>query len=306
MIDRKKAIKELETRKSETQGILEGLYENLGESLASRIEKAEFSPDFTSVVPEGDDPRALLDEKAKFVQEILDSQASIKSIEENLSRLGKLEELISQKEKENSEAAKEAIAVYTQMGQLILEDERFEKFSGSYQIQLNDMLSRIDAQKNKIDELESQEGGFFSQIAAGVKGMVSKSQLAKDQSSLEKFYRSAGEDYFAFRERPEGSQAYEGAQFDEFPSDGEITRLVQKGQELRSLQASIKEDTLSLRNERKETADALDKSGNPVRRMSDLEKYIARAREDIKKLHRRFGSCVRAKDQIKNIAPHFT
>jgi hypothetical protein len=297
MEDRKKSIRDLEARKAQTLEALDGLLEKLGESFITRIEGGEITPDMP-VSETADSPQGLCDEKAKNIKEIADSQDAIKTIETNLSRLGELEELIDRKEQENSEKNRQMVQFYLKLGELILGDPRFREFCAPFEAEFNDIILRIDSQEKKLDELENSEGGFFTKVANGAKSMVTKSLLTKYRSSLEKLYRSAGEQFIVSWEKS-------SEDLDDFVADREIAELTGQCEELRKLSAAIKEEIAGLRNERKECADVLDLGGSPIRRISDLEKYIARIREDIKKIHRRFGASIRRADMVSVFSAHF-
>ncbi|MDR0313234.1 MAG: hypothetical protein LBI14_06520 [Treponema sp.] len=298
MEDRKKLIRELEARKVQTQEALDGLLEKLGESFITRIESGEITPDMP-VSDTADSPQGLCDEKARNLKEIAGSQETIKAIEANLSRLGELEELIDRKEQENSEKVREIAHLYSKLGEFILGDPRFREFCAPFEAEFNDITLRIDFQEKKLDELENSEGGFFIKVANGAKSMVTKSLLAKYRSTLEKLYRSAGEQFIVTLGKPSEN-------LDELSGDEELDELIEQCEELRKLSATLKEEIAKLRNERKECADVLDQGGSPTRRISDIEKYIARIREDIRKIHRRFGTSIRRKEVISVFAVDFT
>ena len=304
MEDRKKLIRDLEAKKAETQGILDELLENLGESLLIRFENDEIKPGLPPPPAEGDHPAALREEKAVLVREIANSRTSIKAIERNLSRLGDLETIISQKERLLSEKNKEANNLNAELGNLILDDYHFDDFCAPYKNQLHDILFRIDFQKKKLEEIESQEGGFFSQIANGVKKMLSKSLIAKDQNALEKLYRNVGEQFFSLRERRLNDSQESSANAVDIQADGIIAELIKNGDELRVFQKTVRDEIAGFKSERRDTADSLDKGGDPVRRISDLEKYISRIEDDIGKIYRRFGICIRGAEQ-KNVFAGF-
>jgi hypothetical protein len=150
MEDRKKLIRDLEARKAQTQEALDSLLEKLGESFIARIENGEIAPDMP-VSETADSPQGLYNDKARNLKEITDSQDAIKAIENNLSRLGELEELIDRKEQENSEKIRAINHLYSNLGELILGDARFHEFCAPFEVEFNDITLRIDLQEKKLD-----------------------------------------------------------------------------------------------------------------------------------------------------------
>ena len=295
MEDRKKTIRELESKKAETLEVLARLLENLGGSLITGLEsrgpETEF-PDSSKPEIEGDYPLLIWEEKQRLNKEIADTQEKIKTIEADLSRLGDLEGEISRKESENAEKNKELSSVYPELGRLILEDPGFDKFSSSYRQQLESIFHQIDTQEKKLNELENAEGNFFARLASGARGWLTKSQLAKNEATLKGLYRSAGEQFIISRTQ-EDSRESSPELFDESSWGAEISNKVQKTEELRRLQIFLKEEVTRLLTERREIANALNQEGNPVRRISGLENVITRKQEEIRTVNRRFGSCIR-------------
>jgi hypothetical protein len=300
MEDRKKIIRDLEARKTETQEAMYKLLGKLGESFLTRLEGGEISPDIlVSGSAAGGNPREIYDEKNKCLKEIADSQSAIKAIEANLSRLGDLEELIGRKERENSEKTREISQFYINIGKLVLGDPQFREFSAPFEPDLSDLSLRMDFQKKKLEELENTENGFFYKLANGAKTMVAKSLLAKYQSGLEKLYRYAGEQFIIVPGKsPE--------ELNGLSLEGELGALTRQCEELRKFSTSLKEEIAGLKGERRECADLLEQGGNPTRRISDLEKYISRVHEDIQKIHCRFGSSIRQPDLATAFSVHFS
>ena len=294
MEDRKKTLRDLEEAKADTLELLDNLLEKLGESLVSRMEtsggkkkgKNQESDSRELAKAEGDNPALLWEEKKSLLRDIADSEGNIKAIEADLRHLGELEEKINQKEREKNEKAKELFLLCTELGRLVLADPGFENFTASFEQEMNDISLKIDFQQKKLEELDSSEGNFFTRLTNGVKGMVTKAMLSKNEAALERLYRSAGEQFLVFMENSSGREEPEF-------KDGEIDTLTHDGLKQRKTHEALKEEIAGLKAERRETADAIDQKGNPARRISELEVRITRIKEEIRALHRRFGACAR-------------
>jgi chromosome segregation ATPase len=279
---------------------LDRLFESLGGSLIASLESgglgSEF-PDFPQPTKEKESPRKIWEEKLRLNKEIVDTEGTIKAIEADLSRLGELEGEISRKESENIEKTKEASLVYTELGRLILDEPDFDKFTVLYRKQLEDIFLQIDSHEKRLNELENSEGNFIARLANGARGWLTKSNLAKNETALKGLYRSAGEQFILSRtQRDPAALANSPEIFDESSWENEISIQVQKAEEIQKLQASLKNDISRLLNERREIANTLNQEGNPVRRISGLEKSIARNRDEIRIVRRRFGFCIREQD----------
>ena len=319
MEDRKKTLRDLEAKKAETLEILDRLHESLGGSLITRLESGGAGngfPDLPVSKAEGENPRGIWEENQKLLTEIADTEETIKAIETDLSRLGEMEGEINRKDAESAEKTKEMALFYTDLGRLILEDPGFDQFSAPYRQQLEDLFLQLHAREKQLDDLEKSEGNFFARLANGARGWITKSQLTRNETTLKNLYRSAGEKFILSRAREDYRTQESQSQddpldnspeiFDESSWGGEITDQVHKTEELRKLQNSLKDDIARLLKERRETADSLNKEGNPVRRIAGLEKYITRNREEIRIVHRRFGSCIREKNWKKKFISFYS
>ena len=304
MEDKKKTLKDLETSKADTLKVLDGLLEKLGESLISRMDKADSVPaedKSADSAAEGDSPSVLLGEKKRILKEISDSEVLKNSIEADLFNLGKLEDEINKKEREKSEKSREIPPVYSEMGRLILRDPGFENFTVSFKQALNNITGKIDFQQKKMEELDNSDNNILTRLGNGVKGMMTKASLTKNEAELEKLYRYAGEQFFVGLDNPSSGRI--SADEISLADEGEIAALKKKGLDLRDLQVSLKDEIDRLRSERRETAQALDQKGNPTRRISELEIFITRSTDEIKKVHLRFGALVRSKKWKNSFAP---
>ena len=292
MEDRRKTLRDLEAAKAESLDLLGDLREKLGESLISRAESSDFfrnSKNETSLKDAGDNPFILLEDKKKLLVNIADADENIKNIEENLRRLGELEEEINRKEYEKNENIKALFPVYAELGRTVLTHSGFSQYAAAFIQEYNNITVKIEYQQKKLDELDNTDGNFFTRMTKGVRGMAARAMLSKNEADLEKFFRNVGERLLADLENPvSGRITREEISLTHEPS---VVSQINKGKELRKTLESIKDETGRLRLERKKTADTLDQKGNPARRISELEIFITRTKDEICAIHRRFGSC---------------
>ena len=295
MEDRKKILRDLEAKKAEIHEVLNKLLENLGNSLMTSLESGgKFFPDLPEPSSDDPNPRSIWDEKLKLNNEIADTEDTIKAIEADLSRLGYIEAEISRKESENIEKTKEFSQASTDVGRLILEESAFDEFTASFRQQLEDIFLQIDTQEKRLNELENTEGGFFARLANGARGWLTKSQLSKHEATLKELYRNAGEQFILSREDAKVKES--PPEMDDSSFSEEIYNQIRKTEEIRKFQVSLNDEVSKLLTERREIADTLNREGNPVKRISGLENFISRNREEIRMVHRYFGFSIREKE----------
>jgi chromosome segregation ATPase len=277
MEERKRTIRALENKRLqdlEGQGLL---LENLGETLLGRLEGKKKAPKSLPAQETGDSPGGALAEYQRLLKEIADSRAIIIAIEEETQKLKELEGQINAKEEENSALAKELAGLYEQIGELALGRTDHDDFAAAYKRQLDALLFKIEAQEDKLEELEDSGGGFFSWLGGSAQSVVIKALLAKNQASLKRLYRKAGEQFVS----PENSR---------FSGEGEIASLNEKIGEIRQLSSSLTADLAFLRAEKRKSAELLGAEGNPVKRIQGLEKHITQTEHEIRNVYRRFGA----------------
>ena len=299
MEDRRKTLRDLEAAKAESLELLGNLREKLGESLVSRAESSDFFNKIKNEVPAGDggdNPFLLLEGKKNLLKNITDADENIKTIEADLRRLGELEEEINRREHEKNENIKALFPVYAELGRIVLTNSGFNRYAAAFIEEYNIITSKIDYQQKKLDELDNTDGNFFTRMTKGVRSMAARAMLSKNEADLEKFFKNVGEKLFADLENPVSGIP------DEFSLIQEAASQISKGKELRKVLESLKDEVNRLRLERKKTAEALDQKGNPARRISELEIYIIRTKDEIRSVHRRFGSCA-IRDEWKEYFP---
>jgi chromosome segregation ATPase len=277
MDERKKTIRELENKKFQDLEGRDLLLESLGETLFSRMEGKKKTARNLPAQEAGDNPDGALAEYQRFLQEIAASKEVIKNIEDETQRLKEIEDQIDAKGKENSAAIKELAGLYEQIGELALGSPDHEDFAEAYREQLNDLIFKIEAQEDKLEELEGSGGGFFSWLGGGARSVVTKALLAKNQANLKRLHRWAGEKFVS----PENAGQAE---------EGEIGSLKEKIDGVRQLSSSLSGDLSFLRGEKRKMAEVLGAEGNPVKRIQGLEKHIAQTGDEIRNVCRRFGA----------------
>jgi chromosome segregation ATPase len=282
MDERKRSIRELETKRLQDLEGRDLLLGNLGETLIRRLEgKKRPARNLPAKEPDnpeaGDSPAGALGEYQRLLKEIADSGELIKTIEEEIQKLKELEDQINAKEEENSACVKELAGLYEQIGGLVLGSPDHEDFSGIYRGQFDELFLKIEAQENKLEELEDSGGGFFSWLGSSARSVVIKALLAKNQASLKRLYRKAGEKFMAPENAGEAGK-------------GEIASLKEKIEGTRQLSSSLSADLAFLRGEKRKAAELLGAGGNPAKRIQGLEKHIAHTEDEIRQVYRRFGA----------------
>jgi len=267
MDERKIIIRELEEKKrlhTEARGRLLG---ELGEALIGRCGEDGLLPE-----PAG----AVLAEYRGFQREIADSNAVIRSLEADTARLKELEDGISAKEGEESRLSKELWDALARLGKALLGAGGFEDFTASYRHQEESLLAKINEQVDKTKELVEREGGVFVWLGKNAQIAVYKTLLAKNRSSLQRVYRSVGEQFFVVK--PDAAL------------DGEAAEAAQNAEALRESLALLTVELSLLKGERRKIGETFGAEGSPSRRIEGLEKRIAFVKEEFPGLYLRFGS----------------
>jgi DNA repair exonuclease SbcCD ATPase subunit len=275
---RKKTIRDLETKKSEDLACANKILGELGEDLLIRLEipDAPAPGPLCPEAPDGNSPEGLREEYKRLLKEIASSEDRIKGIEAENGRYQDLEKEISRKEEENSENVRKLSLLYVQLGQYILADPEFETFTLPFKDEMDNLLSKIDSQEAKLEELEQKEGNIFTWLGNNARTLVVKGMLSKNQSALHKVYRAAGERFIESGFSPEEGEI-------------EIRNLAEKAISLKHESGGLAAEIASLRDEHKKLAGEFARLGHPVRRIQGLEKQIALARENIRELCVGFG-----------------
>ena len=267
MDERKSIIRELEEKKRADAEARNRLLEGLGEALIQRMEEdGSFSEGIGGILAEY---RGLRNE-------IADSLVTIKSLEEDSLRFKELEDNISAKEGEISRLTKEFAEACTRLGRALLRVKVSGDFIGPHRQQEETILAKIDEQEQKIKELEEREGGVLAWLGKNAQIAVAKALLLKNRSSLQKVYRSAGEQFFVVK-----------------PDDileGEAAAAALGAGELKGRLDSLTDDLFVLKGERRKLTDVFGAEGSPSRRIGTLQKRIAFIKGEFPALYLRLGT----------------
>jgi chromosome segregation ATPase len=261
MDERKKTIKDLENRKKADLASMDALLVQLGEALLPRMQDE---------VPE----------YRLLTQDIHDSEESIQAAQANIARLKQLDEDIRGKEHENSELNKTISLLYTRIGELVLQDPEFEEFAGSYRVQAETLLPKIQSLEGRIEALgEREEPNVFTWIGKGAQGMVLRSFLGKNKSNLQRIFSSAGERFV----QGAPTEAIDNASV--LDALGEINRF-------RETQAAAQTEIAMQKEEWRRITSSFAPDGGISRKIPALERHIAETREKLRALFLHYGRLV--------------
>jgi len=268
MEEKKKTIRELELKKGELLSLINGILENLGETLLSRD------------VESGGD-QGIADYHAEYrriLKEIEDSEEHIKTIEADILRLKGTEEEIRLKEQEYSETSKELSVLYTGLGELIMDEPGYAALTVGFKYQMDALVSKIKSLEGRLDELEEDnQSNVFAWIGKNTQGMILRSLLGKSRGSLQRVYMAAGEKFVTSEDRPE------------LLTD-DVRDFLARCDPVRRRLVSQADDLNKLKAERRKIDDTLIAEGNPSRKTHGLERHIAHAREQLKALYQNCGA----------------
>ena len=270
MDERNRLIRELENRKNSDTEARNRLLEGLGQGLIQRIGKEE--PFMEN--PPGT-PGAVLMEFRELEREIAESEDIIKSLEGDIQRLKELEAAISAKEEDESRIAKELEEIQFQLGKALLEDPEAAAEGGmeSSKRQEEILQAKIKEQETRLIELEDREGGLFAWLGKSAQMAVSKGILIKNRHSLQRLYRSVGEQF---------TNAGRGVALN--------WEIAKSAMELKGVLSTLVVDLAILKGERRNIGDLFGAEGSPSRRIQGLEKHIAHVKEEFPAVYLRFGS----------------
>jgi predicted nucleic acid-binding Zn-ribbon protein len=259
---RKKNIKDLERKKQESRLSLDVLLEDFGRLLLDRLGEDDFPSEETGAY-------------RRLRKEAGDSEALIKTVEEDTLRLRGLEEEINLKEEQNTALVRELSDLSVRLGKHILEDPQYEGISGFYRQRADILGVKTDSLAGRLAELEAGEGAnVFTWIGKKAQGLVTRSFLTKAQDNLERLYQAAGEDFSR-----SGSASFQG----------EAAGLAGEIEKKRGLLQALAGELAELRGERRKLGKAFGAEGGPVKQIQGLERHINHIREELKAVCRRFG-----------------
>jgi len=271
MDERKNVIREFEKNiKADTEG-RNRLLADLGETILQRIADDDPFPEKT-----GNTPGAVLADYRKLQEEAAETTEIIKSLEADMLLLEELNLKISSGEGEQSGFEKELVEVYVQLGKLLLEHPGLEETTGSFKQQEEVLLAKIEEQEKKLEDLDNQGGGVLAWFGKNAQMALSRTLLLKNQSALQRLYRSTAE-YFI--------SATTGEEL-----EGEAAEYSEKALTKKNALASVTQDLTALKTERRKIIGRSGADGSPFRRIQGYEKHISQINGEFPAVYLRLGS----------------
>ncbi|MDR0910133.1 MAG: hypothetical protein LBM77_10255 [Spirochaetaceae bacterium] len=268
MDERNKSIKELEARKKEALDSVLQLQQTLGTSLLPKAADGDSNPTVESW-------------KASS-KEIDECQAAIATAQSDIEKLKRLEGEIAAGEEEQQGRLGKIPDLYAGLGELVLNDDVFERFSAVYQGQLDELVSKIHSLEDKINEKNGNQANILTLIGQNAQGMVLKSFLKKNNANLTKLYREAGEKFVA-----------------EVPGFGEvndsINDILDEIDWINKTNADSRVTVNSLRDERRDLLESYAAIGGPKKKIDACEKEIAGLQTKITAFCKDYGAEIEAK-----------
>ena len=288
MDDRKRQIGELEQRKREQIVSLETLLTRLGEALLGReTGSGQEAPAF--------------EELGVFwglKKDIVDSEAAIQAVEDQIRRFRELEESIEVKEQEESAGSKELAAVYGRLGKLLLDDTAgggagaYADFCAPYRDQADALLTKVLSLEERVAGLEGRDGGnVFTWIGKNAQGLVLRSFLTKAQESLDQLRQTVGERY--------SRCDIAALPANETESAGEVETLCAQIERKRAEVRTFSQDLAELREERRTISVSYNSEGGPIKQIQTLKNHINHVRDELRTLYRRVGAEMAGVDGIE-------
>ncbi|MDR1948109.1 MAG: hypothetical protein LBQ38_01835 [Spirochaetaceae bacterium] len=212
----------------------------------------------------------------RLLQEIGDYEAVIQSIEADAARLKELEEATLRTEQAGSEQSKAISALYTRLGEHILDDPYLADFTEPYRKQLDDLVSKVKSLEDRLDLLaEKGDANVFSWIGKSAQSVVIRSFLGKNQKNIQRIFTTAGEQFSR-------SASREG--------DAGVKGILDEIEGARKTSAELNGELARLREERRHIGESFGTEGNPQRKIRTLERQIAHSREQLKGVYLRYGT----------------
>ncbi|MDR0452175.1 MAG: hypothetical protein LBH15_03955, partial [Treponema sp.] len=259
MDERKRTIKELESRKKADLASADAVLTRLGQSLLPRMQ--DEAPEYRSLT-----------------QAIHDHREGIKAAQADIARLKQLEEDIRKKEQESSEMGRGVFLLHARLGELVLQDPEFEEFAGPFRAQAEALLTKIQSLEGRVDALgEREESNVFAWIGKGAQGMVLRSFLGRNKGNLQRIFSAAGE---KFAQDAPGEAAYGASVMEAL---GELSRS-------RDAQSAVQSEIAVLKGERQRVTASFAPEGGVSRKIPALERRIAEAEEQLRALFLRHGA----------------
>ncbi|MDR2631354.1 MAG: hypothetical protein LBC60_10565 [Spirochaetaceae bacterium] len=273
MEERRKNIKDLEQKKQGEFRSVNLMLEDLGEALVSRMETGEGAAG------------ALSGEYQRIQREIADSEGLITAIQEDIIRLGQVEEAISFNDRTLFRVKQDLGGLYYGLGERVLEDETHGEFTEPYRRQLDTLRDKVKSLEGRIEDLAGREtANILVQLGRNTQFMLFRSSLEKTQSALRRIYETVGE---KFASREEGT-----------PEDGgEIARSLEEIGDLVKQAETLRAEADRLKEDKRKIADTLNFQGGPVKRIGSLEKKITQLKNERRMVFVKYGELALEKDR---------
>jgi hypothetical protein len=265
MDDRRKTIQVLNEKRSEDLLFQTRTLEDLGKSLAERLDGA---------LPgnRGGDYR-------RFKQEIAESEASIEVIQGALARIKALDEEISVKLMEKTDRQEEAAVLYLRFGRQLLDTPQVPPECGAYKRQQELLLTRAASSGERLRELETGIPGVFSWLSRAIQSLIIRSSLKRIEKQLDRVYLEAGEAY---------ARTIDGVP-ETAAEDGQVSPLFRDIRSLRQNLAELDGALGVLEQEKAKIRVSFGFSEKPARRIKVLEERAGRRRQDLQELYLQVG-----------------
>jgi chromosome segregation ATPase len=307
MDERKKTIRELKEKRREDLLVVDGLLEELGAALLERIVPAEDSAgevpgeeeagleasDAEAAGPEPEGPRHASQSAGRtdympsppdvteyhyLLREIDDSEGKIRDIEAGTARLKDIEEAAQRTEQASSGQIRTLSALYTRLGEYVLDDSSLAEFAEPYRTQLDDLVLKVKSLEDRLNILNDKgESGVFSWIGKNAQTVVVRSFLGKNQKNIQKIFAAAGEQFLR-------SSLRDG------DVDAGIAGVLGEIEDMRKALADSNGELVRLREEQRRIDESFGSEGNPQRKIRALERRIADFRERLRAVYIRYGA----------------
>ncbi|MFP3090279.1 hypothetical protein LQZ21_08125 [Treponema sp. TIM-1] len=265
MEERQKNIKDLEQKKQAELRSMALMREDLGKSLLSRMKTGE------------GDAEGLFGEYRRIQQETADSQALIGTIQEELVRLGQLDEAAARNEQALSQVRQGLGRLYYGLGEWVLEDDAPGEFTEPLRRQLTTLRDKVSSLEDRMEGLTGKDpANILVQLGRNTQSLLLRSSLEKTRSALRLVYETAGE---KFARQQQGQPA----------GSGEPDRFLEEIRDLEKQAETLRAESDRLQEERRGIAHTLNIQGGPVKRIRALEKKIRRLKNEFREAAGKYG-----------------
>ncbi len=272
MDERKRVIKDLESRRRETTEALNLLYKDIGESVLLKLEAQG----------EKSDSNEIRLGYRQIQKEINDSRGLIKAIQENMVKLKEVEEGVHQKEHLKGDFKRELALAYAKLGETVIDHPDYPDFSEIFSSKISELSQKINDLENEIESLnDTSSSNVFNWIGKSIKLVLRNSSLKKYQENLVKMYYTAGEKFL--------DEVNPGQITEDF-----VRNMVNDLVDLKSRNESNEIALNTLKSERRKIGEKLNADGGPSRKIDGLENHIRQSESMLNQLYQNFGKIISA------------